>query len=349
MKSKNTEALELAKYISGFISEYAPSHLTNSGNTVRSYESALTLYIYYLETQCRVTPDKFKAACFDQEHIEGWMKWLSGERKCSATTCNNRLSAMRAFTRYLSSRDIKYLPLNTGAVAVPYRKAARKKISGIPREAVKAILAEPDVHSRAGLRDVTLMVTLYATAARINELLSLRVCDIHLDAQKPYAVITGKGGKIRTLYLLPKAVGFLEAYMKKYHGDTPGQGDLLFFSPIYGKDSKLSQQAVLKLLRKYAEAAHEKCDDVPLNLHAHQFRHAKATHWLEDGMNIVQISFLLGHSSVETTMAYLDITTEQELKALETIEDEKNKNVSPKWDSQKDTLFNLCGLRKPKQ
>lgn len=66
-------------------------------------------------------------------------------------------------------------------------------------------------------------------------------------------------------------------------------------------------------------------------------------------MNIVQISFLLGHSSVETTMAYLDITTEQEMKALETIEGEKNQNVSPKWNPQKDTLSDLCGLRKLKQ
>ena len=66
-------------------------------------------------------------------------------------------------------------------------------------------------------------------------------------------------------------------------------------------------------------------------------------------MNIVQISFLLGHSSVETTMAYLDITTEQEMKALETIEGEKNQNVSPKWNPKKDTLSDLCGLRKLKQ
>ena len=59
-----------------------------------------------------------------------------------------------------------------------------------------------------------------------------------------------------------------------------------------------------------------------MNLHAHQFRHAKASHWLEDGMNIVQISFLLGHSSIKTTMVYLDVTTEAELKAMATLDDE---------------------------
>lgn len=63
----------------------------------------------------------------------------------------------------------------------------------------------------------------------------------------------------------------------------------------------------------------------------HQFRHAKATHWLEDGMNIIQISFLLGHVSLDTTMRYLDITTDDKRKALATLENEKEKNVTKKW------------------
>ena len=346
MKSNSMEAVELSRYISEFLSDYVPSHLTNSDNTRKSYETALTLYVGYLEDVCGVTPDKFSQECFDQEHIEGWLKWLANTRCCSAVTCNNRLSAIRAFTKYLSSRSIKYIAVNTSAVSVPYRKAAKKKVTGLSREAVKTILAEPDTHKKAGIRDLTLMVLLYATAARIDELLSIKINDLYLTAAKPYVIITGKGGKIRTLYLLPKAVGFLQLYLKKFHGESPLADDYLFYSSIHGRNTKLSQQAVHKVLRKYAASANEKCQDVPLDLHAHQFRHAKASHWLEDGMNIVQISFLLGHSSVETTMVYLDITTEQEMKALATLEDEKNQNVSVKWDPSKDTLFDLCGLRK---
>lgn len=345
---KNNEAVELAGYISSFISDYAPSQLTNSDHTIRSYESALTLYIDYLEDSCGITPEKFTKKCFDQQTIEGWMTWLSESRNCSAVTCNNRLSAIRAFARYLSSRDLKYFDLDTGASAVPYRKTVKKKVVGMSREAVKNILSEPDPKTKVGLRDLTLMIMLYGTAARISELLSIRIGDLHLDDSKPYVIITGKGGKIRTLYLLPKAVGFLRLYMKKYHGSASSTDDYLFYSSIKGRSTALSQQAVFKLLRKYAAAAHEKCDAVPLELHAHQFRHAKATHWLEDGMNIVQISFLLGHSSVETTMVYLDITTEQETAALATIEGEKNQKVSAKWNPKKDTLSDLCGLRKPK-
>ena len=100
------------------------------------------------------------------------------------------------------------------------------------------------------------------------------------------------------------------------------------------------------MLRKYAKAAHEVCGDVPLGLHAHQFRHGKASHWLEDGMNIVQISFLLGHEQLQTTMVYLDITAEEKAKALATLEDENDKKVSAKWKNPDGSLVDFCGTRR---
>lgn len=99
------------------------------------------------------------------------------------------------------------------------------------------------------------------------------------------------------------------------------------------------------MLKKYAVRANKICSDVPLGLHAHQFRHAKASHWLEDGMNIVQISFLLGHEQLQTTMVYLDITTEEKAKALATLEDETSKKVSPKWRKSDGSLVDFCGLK----
>ena len=120
----------------------------------------------------------------------------------------------------------------------------------------------------------------------------------------------------------------------------------VFFSRNKGASGKLSQAAVHKMLKKYASAGHEIDPDVPMDLHAHQFRHARASHWLEEGINIVQISRLLGHAQLETTMVYLDISPEQEALALATLEDEKARDAVPKWNPEKDTLSALCGLRK---
>ena len=90
-------------------------------------------------------------------------------------------------------------------------------------------------------------------------------------------------------------------------------------------------KAIEKHLRMYAQKAHEKCNDVPLDLHAHQFRHARASHWPEEGMNIVEISVLLGHEQLATTMRYLDISTDDQIKAMATLEDENDSRVSVKW------------------
>ena len=89
-----------------------------------------------------------------------------------------------------------------------------------------------------------------------------------------------------------------------------------------GKYVKLTEPAIDKRIKIYAADAHKRCLEVPLATHAHQFRHAKATHWLEDGMNIIQIRFLLGHASLNTTMRYLDITTDDKRQALATLENE---------------------------
>lgn len=281
--------------------------------------------------------------------IEDWLEWLSSKRGCSPETCNNRLSSLRTFIKYLASREAKYLYLKSDADNVLLRKITKKKVSGLTRDAVTAILAEPDQHTKTGIRDLTFLTVLYGTAARLDEILSMKISSLHLDSSKPYVYIIGKGDKVRTLYLPPKATAHLKQYIRIFHGMNPAVDAYVFYSRNTGPKGKTSQAAIRKMLKKYAVSAHEKCSNVPLDLHAHQFRHAKATHWLEDGINIVQISFLLGHEQLDTTMRYLDITTEQEVAALSTLEEERHKNVKLKWNPQKDSLTAICNLRRLKK
>ena len=78
-------------------------------------------------------------------------------------------------------------------------------MEGLSRDAVKALMECPDTKTASG-RDLTFMVLLYNTAARLDEMLSLKARQLHLEQAKPSATIIGKGNKVRTLYLLPKAV-----------------------------------------------------------------------------------------------------------------------------------------------
>ncbi len=56
--------------------------------------------------------------------------------------------------------------------------------------------------------------------------------------------------------------------------------------------------------------------------------------------------FVFGHEHLETTMKYLDITTEDKVNALATLEDEKEKSTSKKWKNDDGTLTDFCGLKR---
>lgn len=346
MKAKN-EASILARHIATFLNEYAPKRKTESANTLKGYTDTLTLYLQFLESK-GVTPLKLEAECFKRGWIEQWLDWLKNERKNQPDTCNNRLASLRTFLKYLGDTDIRFLSLYQDAAMIERLPVQKKKVTGLSRNAVKALLATPDLKKKSGRRDLALILMLYSTAARIDEVLSLKICHLHLEAHHPYVTFVGKGNKVRTLYLLERAVKHLQKYLQEFHGRTPASEAYVFYSRNEGIHGKLTASAVDKMLKKVALKAHEVCAEVPLSLHAHQFRHAKASHWLQDGVNLLQISFLLGHEQVQTTMVYLDITKEDEFKALATVEDDKDLKLERKWKSNA-SLRDFCGLSKQKR
>ena len=341
---KKNEATMISRYVSDFLNEYAPQMLTVSKHTLKSYRDALHLYLMFLESE-GVTPSNFSKACFERPMIEKWLIWLKKVRNCSPSTCNVRLASLRVFLKYLGSREIDFIYLNQEAKLIKTQKSVRKKVRGLTRDAVTAMLAEPDTTTVAGKRDLVFMILLYSTAARISEILSLKIKEVHIAGKKdPFVTIIGKGQKIRAIHILPKAVTHIRKYISEMHGVSPDPNAFLFYSKAGDLYTQLTPVAIDKRLKSYAAKAHEKCPDVPLKIRAHQFRHAKASHWLEDGLNIVQISFLMGHASLQTTMIYMDVSTTEKAKALGTLEVENEKNLDKKWKNSSGSLRAFCGM-----
>lgn len=345
MKKADKESIVIARHIHVFLSEYVPSQKSRSSNTLKSYEYAISLYIGFLEEEKGIDSERLNSSCFSKDMIEEWLRWLADNRGCSPETCNIRLASLRAFLKYLGGKEVSMLHISETASVIQRRKETRKKVKGMSKDAVRALMAAPDTSTTAGRRDLALIVTMYSTAARIDEILSMKIGQLHLDARNPNVNVIGKGNKIRTLYLLPKAVAHLKSYLKEFQGCNPDPDAYVFYSRNAGPCGKMSQMAVNKRLRLHAEEAHKSCVEVPLDIHAHQLRHAKATHWLEDGMNIVQISLLLGHEQLQTTQVYLDVTIKQKAEALATLEDENNRKAPKKWKNKNTSLANFCGVK----
>lgn len=70
-------------------------------------------------------------------------------------------------------------------------------------------------------------------------------------------------------------------------------------------------------------------------------RHARATHWLEQGVALAQVSLLLGHASIETTMAYLDITVDAEAEAMQSL---AGVPEPKRWKGNEAAILAFCGL-----
>ena len=347
MNKKNNEsnAVEIARFTFDWINDYIPTLRANSFHTVRAYKTTLNLYVRYLEDK-GITDKTFNAECFSVSYLNDWLMWLRQERNCSNKSCNSRLAAMKCLLKYIGTRNAIYKVLYLEAAASVKRLVELKpKVEGMTKNAVKAILSTPNPSNKVGLRDIAIMSFEYGTATRIDEVLSLKISSLKLNADKPYATIVGKGSKIRTAYLMSGLVNILQKYIKSFHGAKPDPADYLFYSSWHGQKSKLSQEAIRKRLKIYAVKAHAICGDVPVDLHSHQWRHSKACHWLEDGINIVEISKLLGHASIETTMTYQHITTEQQIRALATLEDEATGTIPKKWKLEKNkSLSDLFGF-----
>ena len=342
MKKSEKEAVAIARHIRGFLNNYET--FRKSEHTIRSHEMAVSLFIAFLETK-GVGSEKLSYDCFNSGMIVEWMKWLRKERGCSPETCNNRLAGIRKFLNYLGRQEVGALHISHEASHIERMKTTKKKVSGMSRDAISALMAAADTSTLTGRRDQALIVVMYGTAARLDEMLSLKVGQLYLTGSSPHAVLIGKGQKIRTLSLEPKAVEYLTCYLRDFHGDNPDSGAYVFYSRNGGLHAKMSQPAVGSRLKCLAAVAHNSCSEVPLNIHAHQFRHARASHWLEEGVNIVQISLLLGHANLDTTMTYLDITMDQKLAALETINDDNAIDHPIKWKYGESSLAKICGVK----
>lgn len=345
MKTKNNtksditqQANCLAHYTHDWINIHVPSLKTSSSHTERSYRSSLSLYAEFLKSAKGITPFNLNSNCFSVEVLHEWLIWLKQIRGVCNGTCNNRMAAVKSLLEYIGGRDpaFSYLHIRASEHIHPLRELKRK-VAGMSRQAVQAIFAVPDIKTRIGLRDLVLMMLSYGVAARIDEILSLKIIDIYLKVKDPFVILHGKGGKIRSIYLQKLLVEWMERYLKLFHESNPKSDDFLFYSPCHGIGAKLTQPAVGKRLRLYAKIAHERCDDVPLDLHSHLWRHSMALHWREDNINIVEIKELMGHSSLQSTMIYQDVTEEQKKAAIETLEDAVTKSMKKKWKLPENT------------
>lgn len=301
-----------------YLKIYLPNQMCASSNTVRAYRTALDQLIGYAASASGISISEVTFGLLDSGMVSGYLDWLVAEKGCSASTRNHRFACIRSFFRYAAAANPENIVLLAGLDRIPRQK--QEKFSGVDymsETAVKALLEQPDTKTRRGVRDQFFMILMYDSAARIQEMLDLRVCDIRLG-NTPAAVLKGKGSKIRSVPLMPETINHFRNYMKLFHPDGQMHSQQpLFYVEQCGARHPMSDDNVRKFLRRYGASARRNCPEVPENVHPHLWRHSRAMHLYQHGMALSLISQWLGHSNLETTLVYAYADTEQKRRAIE--------------------------------
>ena len=223
--------------------------------------------------------------------------WLSdmAARGLARTTIARRVSSLRNFYRFCGQNGIADIEDMSWLKAPRPPRSVPKSIS---RDDTLAMLNA--IFARRGpnwskKRDFSLLMLLYGVGLRISEALSLRRDNAPLPK---WLRITGKGGKIREVPVLPAVAQAIEDYLTACPFDA-GHDGALFISNRGKPFGPRAAQRLVESLR------HEL--GLPMHVTPHALRHAFATHLLGNGGDLRAIQELLGHASLSTTQRYTSI------------------------------------------
>lgn len=302
----------LARALRGFFADYLPRVRGMSPHTVNSYRDAFTLLLRFLAKRHGRLVISLDFPDLAADHVLAFLDHLEADRRNSATTRNARLAAIHAFARYAAGNHPEHMELCQRLLTVPFKRARQRVVEYLEADEIRALLDAPDRRTPDGRRDHALLLALFNTGARVQEILDVQPRDLQLV--RPLQVrLRGKGRKERLCPLWPQTVEALRALLTE-RGIDPVAAQPLFRNH---RGETLTRFGVRYLLRKYAHRARSAAATIAAKrVHPHALRHTTAVHLLQAGVDLVTISHWLGHASVETTNRYAAVDLETKRAAL---------------------------------
>lgn len=324
MKYKRKKAADFWILARRYLHDYMPVTRNLSDKSVEAYKQSLKVYLDFLEAEHKISNEKVTFDSFTRDNIKDFVRWLT-EKSCSVKTINLRLTAIRSFLKYSSEEDFELRGIYTEVCSVKKVKEEKKPIVYLQPDATTAILSAYDTATVKHRRNRMMLIMLYDTGARVQELADLNISSLHLREQNPFVTLIGKGRKSRNVPLLNKTVQHLQIYLKEFH---PEMNECpLFYSLLDGKPHRLSTDSISLVLKSAADKARETCEAVPERVHCHMIRKTKAMDLYKNGVPLPFIMQLLGHESMSTTSGFYAFAT------LEMMSDAMNK-AAPTLDKE---------------
>jgi len=343
---KKVKDPQLFDTIRTFLQIYLPEIRVRSSNTIKSYRDSLNLFFRFMVIRKGIPLYQVTAEHFSPERILEFLNWLIDERDCSANTRNQRLSCMKTFYRYLAGNNIEMIE-NLAKVQqiakIPVPNCSLDEM--LSTDDIKLILRQPDASRKTGLRDQFYMALLYDTGCRDQEILDLRLCDVHINKDAGAIHTTGKGHKFRATPISKDIIRIYRKYIQIFHPDLD-KNQYLFYTTRKGIKSKMSDDNMARFMKKYEASARKEKPSLP-HLHPHLFRHARAMHLYQAGMPLSLVGEWLGHSQLETTLIYANADISMKQAALERVIHSENSVFSDepfRYKDDDELIKKLYGL-----
>ncbi|HCT64800.1 MAG TPA: integrase [Lachnospiraceae bacterium] len=332
---------DLAYYLSKYFGNYLPNVVGASTKTLISYEKTFCLLFEFCTESKKIKVGKLEIQQITPLLIMDFLQHLE-DLGNSVSTRNQRLSAIRSFFGYLQTIEPKYILCSQNILSVKFKRHQKSTINYLTEDELKLVLEMPQVNYKRQYRDLLLLTMLYDTAARVSELTNIQLKDIRFEY--PYTVVlTGKGNKSRIVPLSPNTFKLLEIYTTKEKLNILSNRYLF----LNHSNERFTSEGITYIVKKYTDLARLQKTSLPAVITPHSFRHSKAMHLLQNGVNLVYIRDFLGHASIKSTEIYAKSDSETKRKILESAYSNLyNANVPEELWTQDTKLFdwlkNMC-------
>jgi integrase/recombinase XerD len=270
-----------------------------SEHTMATRRAACLRFIVWCDERAITAPNQITRPV-----LERYQRTLHQYRKSNGAPLSviaqlGLLNALTAWFRWMvRSHHLLHNP--AADLELPKKpKALPKTILSVPQ--VETILNQADPATLLGIRNRAVMEVFYSSGIRRMELMGLKLYD--LDTERGTLMIRqGKGRKDRFIPIGSRACAWVDKYLVEVRPEiVAGYDDQTLFLDDFGQP--MSARFLGDLMRRHVEAA-----GITTPGACHVFRHAMATHMLENGADIRFIQAMLGHANLETTQIYTQVS-----------------------------------------
>jgi site-specific recombinase XerD len=247
------------------------------------------------------------------ERVRAFLHDLEERRGCGPATRNQRLAAIHSLAHFIGLHSPEHLHWCGQIRTIPLKKSARPLVTYLEKDEMDALLAAPHRDGSQGRRDYVVLLFLYNTGARADEVAHVRIADLDLgsrpDRDPSSVLIHGKGNKSRRCPLWAKTANELSHLV----GSRVAAENVF----LNRRGQPLTRFGVHALVERYAAAVAAQLPSVAKKrVSPHMIRHTTATHLLRARVDINTIRAWLGHVSLATTNVYAEVDLEMKANAL---------------------------------